>query len=375
MGKMVREFMTHWDDKGGPIWFERDEDELIGTQRAGGRPMPRIRTADLFRGATNAPGSKPVLVWDGEDGVIEAQHVVGAEPNFHRPSDFDVLIFQYTGHAGAETEMGEFRLNPSHCMHIPAGVAYRIVGDAECRQLVVKLRKPVTLGVDPEKPLTETVFEVHVDGRTNGEPVRFPERVGKVLEVTEFFHDGLEPIAIERDHEGLVGCLSGPPGRQGPVPGGRKVTVIPVFDYFTGTTGVGAGVRAPQHYEGEEFRTDSYNTEGQQFGFHRGCDDDELWFQFRGHATNDTEWGVHELEPLEMGYVPRGIAHRITGGPGFLRFVLYFRHPMHPKVDESAHTGRTSVEVQTISRTELPALAEAKAQIEAAAAAGGRGRP
>src|SRR5579864_7240953 len=122
MGKMVREFMTHWDDKGGPIWFERNEDDLIGNQRAGGRPIPRIRMVDLFRGPTNAPGGKPVLVWDGEDGVIEAQHVVGAEPGFHRPSDFDVLVFQYTGHAAAETEMGEFQLAPSRCMHIPAGV-------------------------------------------------------------------------------------------------------------------------------------------------------------------------------------------------------------------------------------------------------------
>ncbi|MPZ14900.1 MAG: hypothetical protein GEU73_10850 [Chloroflexi bacterium] len=373
MGRMVREFMTHWDDKSGPIWFERDEDELVGTQRAGGRPMPRLRMIDLFRGPTNALGGKPVLVWDGEDGVIEAQHVVGPEAAFHRPSDYDVLVFQYAGHAAAETEMGEFRLAPSHCLHIPAGVAYRIVGDGNCRQMVVKLRKPVSLGVDADHPYTETVFEVHTETEgANGHPVGFPKRQGKILEVTEFFRDGLEPIVMERDHAALVGCVSGPPGRPGPLPGGRKVTVIPVFDYFTGTTGVGGGVRAPQHYEGEEFRTDSYNTEGEQFGFHRGCDDDELWFQFRGHAKNDTEWGAHELDACEMGYVPRGIAHRITGGPGFLRFVLYFRHPMHPKVDESSQTGRTEVDVETVSRRELPALAEARAKMQAAAAAGGR---
>lgn len=374
MGKLVREFMTHWDDKGGPIWFERDEDELIGTQRAGGRPMPRIRMVDLFRGPTNGPGGKPVLVWDGEDGVIEAHHIVGPEPSFHRPSDYDVLVFQYSGHAAAETEMGEFHLAPSHCMHVPAGVAYRIIGDASSRQMVVKLRKPVSLGVEAGNPYTETVFEVRAEGDApNGHPVDFPERSGKILEITEFFRDSVEPIVIERTHASLVGCLSGPPGRQEPLPG-RRVTVIPVFDYFTGTTGVGGGARAPQHYEGEEFRTDAYNTEGQQFGFHRGADDDELWFQFRGHATNDTEWGVHELDACQMGYVPRGIAHRITGGTGFLRFVLYFRHAMYPKVDESSLTGRTEVDVETVSRRELPALAEAKAKMEAAAAAGG-GRP
>lgn len=361
MGNMVREFMTHWDDQ-GPIWFERDEDELIGTQRSGGRPMPRIRIFDLFRGPTNLPGIKAPVVWKGEDGVIEAHNPNGPEPNFHRPSDFDVLILQFSGRSAVETEMGEYQLAPAHCMHIPAGVAYRVIGGPECRQMVVKLRKPIKLGVDKDNPLTETVFDVRaVGGSPNGQTVRPPERKGKILEVTEFFGDALDPIVIERDHARLVGCAT--PQRS------RDISVIRVFDYFVGMTGKG-GARAPQHYEGEDFRTDSYNTEGQQFGFHRGCDDDEIWFQFRGHAINETEWGVHELDSAEMGYVPRGIAHRITGGEGFLRFVLYFRHPMHPMVDDSSHTGRTTFEVRAVSVTELPKLAEEKAKLEAAMSAG-----
>ena len=361
MGTVVREFMTHWDDK-APIWYERDEDELVGTQRSGGRPIPRIRMVDLFRGYTNAPGTKPVVVWSGEDAVIEAHYVHGAEPDFHRPSDYDVLIFQYTGRAGVETEMGEYHLAPAYCMHIPAGVAYRVIGGAECRQMVVKLHKPIHLGVDPARPFTETEFEVHTaGGAPNGHPVQFPARSGKILEVTDFFADTLEPIVIERDHARLVGAAT--PQR------GRDISVIRVFDYFTGMTGKGSA-RAPQHYEGAHFKTDAYNTEGQQWGFHRGADDDELWFQFRGHALNETEWGNHELDPLEMGYVPRGIAHRITGGEGFLRFVLYFRHPMYPQVDESSQSGHSRVEVRTVSAKELPALAEEKAK--AAAAAGGR---
>ncbi len=368
---MVREFMTHWDEK-VPIWFEREEDDLIGTQRSGGRPMPRIRMMDLFRGPTNRDGNKPIPVWAGEDGVIEACWTVGAEPHFHRPADFDVLMFQYCGRAAVESEMGEFSLAPGHCLHVPAGGAYRAIGNGECRQMVVKLHKPVTLGVDANNPLTETVFDVRADGaRPDGQAVQLPARTGKVLEVTEFWGNALEPIVIERDHAKLVGCLSGPPGRNEPVPGTRQASVIRVFDYFVGMTGKG-GARAPQHYESEDFRTDSYNTEGQQFGFHRGMDDDEIWFQFRGHANNETEWGIHELEPCEMGYVPRGIAHRIVGGEGFLRFVLYFRHPMNPAVDESAQTGRSTVRVETASSKELPALVEAKAKLQEAAAAGGR---
>lgn len=363
MGNVVREFMTHWDDK-GPIWFERDEDELVGTQRSGGRPIPRLRVFDLFRGPTNTVGIKAPVVWAGEDGVIEVHNPNGPEPHFHRASDFDVLIFQFSGHAGVETEMGEYRLAPAHCMHIPAGVAYRVLGSPECRQMVVKLHKPVHLGIDPTQPLTETVFDVRPAGSpTGGQPVTFPEPRGRILEVTEFWGNALEPIVIERDHARLVGCAT--PQRS------RDISVIRVFDYFVGMTGKG-GARAPEHFRGEDFRTDAYNTEGQQYGFHRGCDDDEIWFQFRGHATNETEWGVHELDPGEMGYVPRGISHRITGGEGFLRFVLYFRHPMHPAVDDSSHTGHTRFEVKTVAQRELPRLAEAQAKLQAALAAGGR---
>jgi hypothetical protein len=238
--------------------------------------------------------------------------------------------------------------------------------------MVVKLKKPITLGVDVDNPYTETVFDVRADGgRPDGQPVALPARTGKILEVTEFWKDALDPIVIERDHAKLVGCLSGPPGRDAPVPGTRQASLIRVFDYFVGMTGKG-GARAPQHYESEDFRTDSYNTEGQQFGFHRGMDDDEIWFQFRGHANNETEWGIHELDPCEMGYVPRGIAHRIVGGEGFLRFVLYFRHPMYPMVDESAQNGRSTVRVETAATKELPALQEALAKLQEAAAAGGR---
>ena len=57
-----------------------------------------------------------------------------------------------------------------------------------------------------------------------------------------------------------------------------------------------------------------------------------------------------------------GIAHRITGGDGFLRYVFYFRHPMYPQADSSGPGEGTTFEVETVSFEELPALAEAKAR-------------
>ncbi len=355
MGSMIYEFMTHWDSP-RPIWFKRDEDELIGTQKSGGRSMPRIRVFDLLQGPTNRSEHDPPVVWKGEDGKIEVHCSDGPEPVFHRPADYDVLIFQFSGEAAAETEFGEYSLSSGHSLHIPAGVAYRIIGAAGCRQLVTKVHKPVKVTLDGGNPLSETVFKVRGPNDPVGEQkVQIPERNGRILEVTDFWDEGLEPIVIERDHAKLVGCVTFERGK------GREPSVLRVFDYFTGMTGKGGGP-GPQQYESADFRTDTYNTEGQQAGFHRGMDDDEIWFQFRGHATNDTEWGVHELDPGEMGYVPRGIAHRITGGPGFLRYVFYFRHPMYPQVDASSHRGHTKFDVNAISYKELPALAEAKAK-------------
>ena len=367
MGNTIYEFMTHWDSP-RPIWFKRDEEELIGTQRGGGRAMPRIRVFDLLQGPTNRAGFKAAILWKGEDGVIEAHSPNGPEPHFHRAADYDVLVFQFSGRAIAETEFGEYSLLPGQSLHVPAGVAYRMIGVPGCRQMVTKVHKPVKVTLDPANPLTETAFDVRAQGDADvAQTIQIPERRGRILEVTDFWDDTLEPIVIERDHAKLVGCVTFERGK------GREPSVLRVFDYFTGMTGKGGGP-GPQQYESEDFRTDTYNTEGQQAGFHRGMDDDEIWFQFRGHATNDTEWGVHELDAAEMGYVPRGIAHRITGGEGFLRYVLYFRHPMYPQVDASSHKGNSSFEVRTLSYKELPALADAKAKAEAAGPRRGGGK-
>jgi mannose-6-phosphate isomerase-like protein (cupin superfamily) len=365
MGKLVREFATYWggDDR---LWFERDEDDLIGTQRAGGCRLPRIRICDLASGPTNQKGAKAPVLWSGEDGVVEIHHTVGAEPHFHRPSNFDVLILQFAGSAAIESEFGEFRLSPGHAMHVPAGSAYRVIGNPHCYQLIGKIREPFEVNVDPTKPLTETVFNVHPKGsNTASEPVGFPERRGKILEVTEFWGDVTPSITIERDHAKLVGCAQ--------ATSSRKATVLRAFDYFCGTTGKG-GIRAPELFKGKNFKVDVYNTVGQQHGFHRGCDSEEIWFQFRGSAINDTEWGSQHLNAGEISYAPRGISHRITGDENFLRFNMYFHCLMRPQVDEKNHQAETHYEVETASHQELPAFSEARAKIEAAQAKNTRPR-
>ena len=93
MGNKVREFMTHRDPD-EHIWVERDEDGLIGTVRAGQRPMPRIRVFDLLE---SHPGGSQALVWDGETLRIAAEQVKGREPGLTRAADYDVIFFQFSG--------------------------------------------------------------------------------------------------------------------------------------------------------------------------------------------------------------------------------------------------------------------------------------
>jgi mannose-6-phosphate isomerase-like protein (cupin superfamily) len=156
-----------------------------------------------------------------------------------------------------------------------------------------------------------------------------------VLEHISFW-DPQSDLWVERDVAALIGCKR---------EGGRIVRKLSAFNYFTGMTGKG-GARAPVLYNGKEFRVDVYNLEEEQNGFHRGCDEDEIWFQFRGHSLNHTEWGALELDPGQMSYIPRGVAHRITGSPGFLRMVLYSRKLVHPKAFNNVSERETRYDVQ-----------------------------
>jgi mannose-6-phosphate isomerase-like protein (cupin superfamily) len=334
MGNTVREFMTHREPD-EHIWVERDEDMLIGTVRAGQRPMPRIRVFDLLQGEMNPVGSSQALVWDGGTLRIAAEQISGSESDLTRAADYDLLFFQFCGSSLIESEYGTVEIEPGEITLIPAGIAHRSTAKGECLRLRVMTKEAVNLGVDAEKPLTESQFNVvHLDPLTSRKNASTAHD-DRVLEHTNFW-DPISDIWIERRSAQLFGCVK---------EGGRGLKKLRAFDYFTGMTGKG-GARAPVLYTGDEFRIDVYNLEGQQRGFHRGLDEDEIWFQFRGHAVNDTEWGIVELDPGEMSYVPRGIAHRINGGKGFLRIVFYTRQLVHPKAFNSAGGRQTRFEVK-----------------------------
>jgi mannose-6-phosphate isomerase-like protein (cupin superfamily) len=236
-----------------------------------------------------------------------------------------------------ESESGVVEVEPGEIVLVPAAISHRTTGTDQCLRVRVATQEFVTEGVDPEKATMQRQFTVLPSepfGAANGVKAE-SNGAAPVLEHISFW-DSQSDLWVERDVTALIGCKRD---------GGRIVRKLSAFNYFTGMTGRG-GVRAPVLYNGNEFRVDVYNLEEEQNGFHRGCDEDEIWFQFRGHSLNHTEWGAMELDAGQMSYIPRGVAHRITGSPGFLRMVLYSRKLVHPKAFNNVSERATRFDVQ-----------------------------
>lgn len=332
MGNIVREFMTHREPD-EHIWVERDDTALIGTVAKGQRPMPHIRPFDLLQSRVATGAANQVLVWEGATLRIAAEQIDGQEVELTRAADFDLFYFQFAGSTRIESELGTVQLEPGEIVLVPAGISHHSTATGESLRLRVMSKESVQFGVDPDQPLTQSKFQV-----SHSDPLQHSASSGasgdNVVEHTCFW-DPESDVWIERSGKKIFNCWK---------EGGRAFKKIRAFDYFTGITGKG-GARAPVLYEGKEFRIDCYNLEGQQRGFHRGLDEDEIWFQFRGHGKNETEWGIVELDAGEMSFVPRGIAHRINGANGFLRMVFYSRQVVKPVAFNSVGGRRTSFAV------------------------------
>ena len=336
MGKKIREFMTH-REPAEHIWMERDESAVIGTARMGQRTVPHIRPFDLLRSTPLSGNRARVTIFEGDSLRIATEHIAGCEAQLTRAADHDLVYLQFCGRSKIESESGVVEVEPGEIVLVPAAISHRTTGTDQCLRVRVATQEFVTEGVDPEKATMQRQFIVRPSepfGAANGAKSD-SNGAAPVLEHISFW-DPQSDLWVERDVTALIGCKRD---------GGRIVRKLSAFNYFTGMTGRG-GARAPILYNGKEFRVDVYNLEEEQNGFHRGCDEDEIWFQFRGHSLNHTEWGAMELDAGQMSYIPRGVAHRITGSPGFLRMVLYSRKLVHPKAFNNVSERATRFEVQ-----------------------------
>ncbi len=327
----VREFATVWGSPAPRMWFEREKEALIGSAKGAPEDIPNFRPFDML-----AEPNQALIVLQNQDMRIGVENVTGTQPYFRRNSDYDTLYFQFAGTTLVETEYGVFEQRCGELLLIPEGVAQRSTGSPDSLRLFAFLREPVEPLYNAEKHQSHTEFEMV---RTGGPawaapgPVPAPPQ-GPVVERL-YRWDVDEPMLVQRDTAYLIGKASE----------GRGVTHFRPFDVFHEMTGKrGPG---PMLMKSSVFFCEVYNTEGEQFAFHRALDSVEAWLQFRGDSINESEFGAVHLWPGEMNYAPVGVPHRVVGGEGFLRFVLYSKRPWQVLVNASMHRYESRFTVQT----------------------------
>ena len=117
-----------------------------------------------------------------------------------------------------------------------------------------------------------------------------------------------------------------------------------MFTEVTGQRGPG-----PKLVETPNFMVEVYNTQGEQFAFHRALRSEDFGLQFRGTASNMSEFdGDLLMEPGDISVIPLGIAHSVRCDDDFLRIVWYSRLPWKVEVNPANHAFESSYDVETI---------------------------
>lgn len=334
----VREFSTRWQREDLTMWRSWSRKDLTGVVVAGGRGLPVVGMFDFFTGRTvGLLGS--VELYRHETLRIFAENPAPVASHFVRYADFDAVYAQYSGCSTIESECGQIRLQPFEIGLVPAGIAHRTTGDSVSRRLAIFSYEPVQAGVSPEEYTSERAFEVGAEGGISWEgPPSALARAdrGYDMEACISWHgDWRRPLWYRRPLGALTG---GTTEGYGPI-------AFRLFDFFKGRTGQHRGDPNPLLFHNSEMGVRVYNTEGYQFGFHRGNGQEEVWMQFRGTSRNATEYGEIELSAGQTTAIPSGISHNIFGGPGFLRMNVYSKRPFELAVDPLQQVTSTRFEV------------------------------
>ncbi|HEY7062988.1 MAG TPA: hypothetical protein VII06_16035 [Chloroflexota bacterium] len=327
----IREFATTWGSPAPRLWFEREKEELIGSAAGAPEDIPNFRPFDML-----TEPNQSLLVLQNDDMRIGVENVTGTQPFFRRNSNYDTVYFQFAGTTLVETEYGVVEQKAGELLVVPEGIAQRSTGSADCLRLFVFVREPVEPLYTAEKHHSHTEFDMVRSGgpawaTANGMP-QPPQ--GPVVE-RMYLWDVDEPNIVQRNTSYVVGTATE----------GRGITHYRPFDVFHEMTGKrGPG---PMLMKSSVFFCEVYNTEGEQFAFHRALDSVEAWLQFRGDSINESEYGAVHLLPGEMNYAPVGVPHRVVGGEGFLRYVLYSKRPWEVLVNASMQAFESRFEART----------------------------
>lgn len=332
----IREFCTIWGSPAPRTWFQRDKEALIGSAAGAPEDIPNFRPFDMI-GEPN----QSLLVFTNEDMRIGVESVYGTQPCFRRNSNYDTLYFQFSGSTLVETEFGVFEQKCGEMLIVPEGIAQRSSGTPDSLRMFTHVREPVDALYTAEKHHSHTEFTMRREGGPPWcVPGDLPTPPSGPVEERVYLWDAPAPTTVRRDSSYLVGTATE----------GRGIVHYRPFDVFHEMTGKrGPG---PMLTKSPVYFSETYNTEGEQFAFHRALDSVECWLQFRGFSMNESEYGAVPLLPGEMNYAPIGVPHRVVGGEQFLRYVQYSKRPWQLRVDASMHhfESRFAVETREIER-------------------------
>jgi hypothetical protein len=166
---------------------------------------------------------------------------------------------------------------------------------------------------------------------------------GRVVERMVTWRDASpeDHTVIERDYDFLVSATS--TKRDIKESGVRKLRAFDFFTEITGQRGPG-----PKLVETPHFVVEVYNTTGEQFAFHRALRSEEFGLQFRGNATNMSEFDASlRVTPGDISVIRLGIAHSVICEDNFLRIVWYSKIPWDVPINPAQHVFESTWETQT----------------------------
>ncbi len=341
----IGEFMTGWEGLTRPglqAWATRRRDQLIGTVRST-HYQPKFRPLDLLE----APNS-PLAFLENDDHQIGVEAVAGTQDSFHRYVDTDMIYFQFCGDTRLETEFGIYDMVPGDLLMVPAGIAHRSIGSHDSLRFWARCVEPITDVRGEDKYTSETCFDVTRTGGPDwiAAETNATSSTGQVIERIHCWDDTPEDETIaERDYAYLVGAATLEPNQQ--KSGIRKIRA---FDFFEEI--VGKNVREPYAImSSSRLKVRTYNITGEQIAFHRALRSEEVRIQFRGNATELSEYETGSIRPGEVTIVPRGIAHSVITDPpddhSFLRLNFYSALPWRVPRDLTQHHSDSHFDLKT----------------------------
>ena len=343
-------FYTLWGRENEITWEVQPDSDLVGTivPGTGRQDWRKLRPFDLLQPIDPASGGTArELLYVGDHTRVSCAHIIGSEPHFERAGDFDTIFVQFAGCGLVETSFGTIELNPGEALLVPAMVAHRTSGSRHCRRMEYRVRQLVEVHPDPAQPRTRTRFRVRPagDDAPEQEPSIAVPANGRIREHLSRWADRTgEDFWFERTYAYLAGRADS----------GRAPVKLRIFDYFV-TTLAGTKklppVRQALLWDSPTFRQRVYSNPARQPAPHRGYDEDELWFQFRGPIGVETEHGAYDMQSGETSMAEAGVSHTSLSRPGLYRLTTYSPTPLRMVADPAKHLRETlwAVDVEDAS--------------------------